>query len=775
MAFLELKNIGKIYVSEGSVGIGIRNVDLSFEKGEFVAITGKSGSGKSTLLNVISGIDSYEEGEMYIEGEPTSHFIQEDWEEYRKKYISFIFQDYNILESMTVLQNVELSLMHIEDRKERRQRALELLRRVGMENHIHHKGSHLSGGQKQRTVIARALSKDSPIILADEPTGNLDSQSSKEIIELLSEVSKDKLLIIVTHSFDEVKDYATREVRIFDGSVEEDKRLAERNTVKENTETADNALAPKKAAFSDIKNGLTLGRVRFFSKPKLSVFICFMMIIATLAVTAVSSMFGDIPEILKKDTMFYHINGRVVISRNDGKAIGEEELNDLVKSLKADSAMHYDYLLDYGNGSSNLFYSYPSIKYSYDTTVSPSVGRKPEKPGEVMLCLPLSDQPEYGKNSLIETKFYIGSMYFELVGIKYNYDNNLPVTAIFTEEGFQIATALSLYQHSSEYFNLNATIKDNMNTGFSPVTISNIAFSFALNKNEFIVSSSALDAALKECQQIKETLQAGGIEYSYETSFRLDGRVIGYPINDYYYWRDINVSGAQTLSLPLSEDRYQRVEDPERVKEILAESRQTAGFSVVLSPYIIEDFMEECYYPENYTQASLFFGSDRQAHAAVKQLEDLGYTAVPSDTVVKSTSLERMIFIILLFMELVIWLAMMTFIALLVGFVTNKAMMASANDIGILRSMGITGKVIKISIYVQTLIAVIPAYIGMLLFSFLIFRFPVTNGMFTYMYFWQYLIIGIGVLIIAVRISRKYVKNIFKTSVKNTLRGEQQS
>ena len=172
MALLTLKDIGKIYVSEGNVAVGIRGVNLSFDRGEFVAITGKSGSGKSTLLNVISGMDSYEEGELYIEGQTTSHYLQPEWEEYRQKYISFIFQDYNIIESFTVLQNVELALMHIEDKKARHERAMELIRRVGLASHVKQKGSKLSGGQKQRTVIARALAKDSPIILADEPTGN---------------------------------------------------------------------------------------------------------------------------------------------------------------------------------------------------------------------------------------------------------------------------------------------------------------------------------------------------------------------------------------------------------------------------------------------------------------------------------------------------------------------------------------------------------------------------------------------------------------------------
>ena len=264
---LELKNIGKIYVSDSNVSVGIRGVNLSFDRGEFVAVTGKSGSGKSTLLNVISGMDTYEEGELLVDGEPTSHFMQKDWEEYRKQYISFIFQDYNIIESFTVLQNVELALMNMENPRERRERALELLRRVGLEKHIHHKGSKLSGGQKQRTVIARALAKDSPIILADEPTGNLDSRSSKEIIELLREVSRDKLVIVVTHNFEQVEDYATRHIRIFDGAVELDHVIRTAAVVRDRTSDQTQPPAAIRKTAHTLRNGLILGRVRFTATP----------------------------------------------------------------------------------------------------------------------------------------------------------------------------------------------------------------------------------------------------------------------------------------------------------------------------------------------------------------------------------------------------------------------------------------------------------------------------------------------------------------------------
>ena len=223
MELLKLQDIGKIYVSEGNVSVGIRGVNLSFDKGEFVAVTGKSGSGKSTLLNVISGMDTYEEGEMLVCGEPTSHFMQPEWEAYREEYISFIFQDYNIIESFTVLQNVELALMNIDDKKERRRRALELINRVGLSSHINQKGSKLSGGQKQRTVIARALAKDSPIILADEPTGNLDPHRSLEIMTLLERINQmGTTTLVVTHEKELVNRFAKRVVSIEEGRMVSD-------------------------------------------------------------------------------------------------------------------------------------------------------------------------------------------------------------------------------------------------------------------------------------------------------------------------------------------------------------------------------------------------------------------------------------------------------------------------------------------------------------------------------------------------------------------------
>ena len=332
MSLLRLKDIGKIYVTGDSVAVGIRGVNLEFDRGEFVAVTGKSGSGKTTLLNVISGMDTYEEGELFIEGEPTSHYSQRDWEYYREKYISFIFQDYNIIESFTVLQNVELALSGIRSRRERRRKALELIERVGLSDYKSHKGSKLSGGQKQRTVIARALAKDSPIILADEPTGNLDSHTAAEIVSLLKEISKDKLVIVVTHSIDQFADYATREIRVFNGQIASDTVL--RSSEKVSGAIKDPGAEGGKRITSVLHNGAILGVSRFFAKPKLSAFMILLMFIATFGIFLITASSQSSFSLLSKKNLFTYYPGRGVVIRRDGNAVTEAELEKLKKYLE---------------------------------------------------------------------------------------------------------------------------------------------------------------------------------------------------------------------------------------------------------------------------------------------------------------------------------------------------------------------------------------------------------------------------------------------------------
>jgi putative ABC transport system permease protein len=229
---IRLEQVSKFYKTNALVAVGIRKISLDFKLGEFVVITGESGSGKSTLLNVLSGLDTFEEGEFFLFDKPTSHYTIEDWEAYRANYVGFVFQNYNILDSYTVFQNVMLALeLQGYEPARRKERALEIIEKVGLSHRVHHRAVKLSGGEKQRTVIARALAKDCPTIICDEPTGNLDSKSAEEIIKLLHDISKDKLVILVSHNYAEVEAYATRRIKMSDGEVVEDIKLNERRIV----------------------------------------------------------------------------------------------------------------------------------------------------------------------------------------------------------------------------------------------------------------------------------------------------------------------------------------------------------------------------------------------------------------------------------------------------------------------------------------------------------------------------------------------------------------
>ena len=217
---LELKNISKIYHTRGFSQRALDGVSISFRENEFVSILGQSGGGKTTLLNVIGGLMRYDEGDLIIDGRSTKKFTDKAWDFYRNVRIGFIFQSYNLISHQSVLENVKLSLtLANKNTSDMEDKAIKALERVGLKDHIHKKPSELSGGQMQRVAIARALVNDPQILLADEPTGALDSKTSIEIMNLLKEIAEDKLVIMVTHNQDLAEEYSTRIIGIKDGKI----------------------------------------------------------------------------------------------------------------------------------------------------------------------------------------------------------------------------------------------------------------------------------------------------------------------------------------------------------------------------------------------------------------------------------------------------------------------------------------------------------------------------------------------------------------------------
>ena len=222
-SMLELKGICKRYVTQSFTQVALDSVSLSFRDNEFVAILGPSGSGKTTMLNVIGGLDHFDSGDLLIDGISTKDFRDRDWDAYRNNRIGFVFQSYNLIPHQTILENVELALtLTGVGHAERRQRAREALAKVGLGEHVNKRPSQLSGGQMQRVAIARALINDPEIVLADEPTGALDSTTSVQVMDLLKEVARDRLVIMVTHNPDLAYQYATRIVNLADGKITDD-------------------------------------------------------------------------------------------------------------------------------------------------------------------------------------------------------------------------------------------------------------------------------------------------------------------------------------------------------------------------------------------------------------------------------------------------------------------------------------------------------------------------------------------------------------------------
>ncbi len=745
MALLKLQNIGKIYVSEGSVSVGIRGVNAEFDRGEFVAVTGASGSGKSTLLNVISGMDSYEEGELFVEGEPTSHFTEKDREEFREKYISFIFQDYNILESFTVLQNVELALMQIEDPRERRRRALALLERVGLSRAIHQKGSKLSGGQKQRTVIARALAKDSPIILADEPTGNLDSASSAEIISLLREVSKDKLLIVVTHNLEEVEAYATREIRVFDGAVASDHMLRQperTEALPEEAPKAEEKTSGKAGRKKKLKDGIRLGWALFTAKPKLTAFLFLLLLVGTLGMFYVTSACRDVPELLRAPQMFSEMEGRVVLTRDDGGVLTAGELEDLADDLGAKRACRYDYLLDKGideyvkaDGIGRYFRFACRFGRPFDEKIT---GRFPIEEDEVLLYLPLSEAENFGRDSIKVDSVTFCNMRFTVTGTAYYIDNNQDPLMVFTEEGFELATCLKYVLSERAEAELSAVSASGAVRTASAETL---YASSSLPSRMLYASSPQIEEALKD-----DTAEAFVSYRNYYTDYAGDG-------------------GTKRLEIGFGEDRLSN-EKPDD----LPDDFYNEPDALVLGTGTVRE-LGRALLKDSYRQASLFFSDSRAAEKAAEKLRDTGYIAVTSDTRYTPTVIDVILNTLGGIALGLFWVLAVIFFAFLIHLCSSRAVGAFKNDLAILRSMGIGADTVRVSLFARMYMTLIPAFLLISAAVLICFRIPRFNGAFSYLYPWQYILIFLGLFLICTRVSFKQVKKLFGQSVKTALRG----
>ncbi|PKK87594.1 MAG: hypothetical protein CVV63_00485 [Tenericutes bacterium HGW-Tenericutes-8] len=474
---IRLEGISKYYNSDANVVLGLRRVNLELNLGEFVAITGESGSGKSTHLNVISGLDKYDEGELFVNGEETSYFSVEEQEQYRKQYVGFVFQNYNIIDSFTVLENVMAALMiQGYDPKTRKARALELIDKVGLTSHKNHRASKLSGGQKQRAVIARALAKDCPIIVADEPTGNLDSKTGEMVMALLKEVSKDKLVIVVTHNYDQAAPYVTRKIRMYDGEIVEDKVFNKTEPVKP-TEPK----APVNLAVLDV---FIMALMSIFRMPKKSILVFITLLFAMVGVNSLYALNNYVPFLATggnswNDLFPNNFEGRVIVTKKDDTAFTQLELDELLDRSDVIDLIHNDFLLDenfYVTDNADPYNGIEGRPYlsTYVKSNELSSGRLPQNKNEIVVRNLGWKTTTYAINDIVNIHY--GFEYYEI------YESD--ITARYEQFEMTVVGILDgdygLYDYvvHPDFFNQNVTNTINPNN-FLAARYINVEFSLA--------------------------------------------------------------------------------------------------------------------------------------------------------------------------------------------------------------------------------------------------------------------------------------------------------
>ena len=403
---LELNDIKKDYVSGSTTVSALKGINLRFRDCEFVSILGQSGCGKTTMLNIIGGLDKYTSGDLKINGVSTKNYKDRDWDFYRNNSIGFVFQSYNLIPHQTVLSNVELALtLSGVSKAERKKRAIEALEKVGLGEQIHKKPNQMSGGQMQRVAIARALVNNPDILLADEPTGALDTETSIQIMELLKEISKDRLIIMVTHNPELAKDYSTRIVRLLDGVITDDsdpysledmeadiraKEAAKVKTSEKKTKKSGNKQKTSMSFFT----ALLLSFNNLMTKKTRTILTAFAGSIGIIGIAMILSISNGIQlyiDRVQRDTLSSYpitlqaeaIDISSMVSSMTGNSDSEEHedkskiysndimgdmINTMVKEVKSNNLSEFKKYIE--NGSSDIKSYVSDIQYSYDVPLN---------------------------------------------------------------------------------------------------------------------------------------------------------------------------------------------------------------------------------------------------------------------------------------------------------------------------------------------------------------------------------------------------------------------
>ena len=741
---LKLKNVSKFYYNKGVIASGFNKVNIEFDIGEFVAIVGESGSGKSTLLNVISGLDSYEEGEMYINGEETSHYRECDFEEYRKKYVSNIFQNFNLVNSYTVYQNIELVLLlNGYKKKDVKEKVLELIDKVGLTKYKRTKTSKLSGGQQQRVAIARALAKDTPIIVCDEPTGNLDSRSAKGVIKLLKDISKDKLVIVVTHNFSEIEDLATRVVKMHDGKIISDKKVVNVEKVKDAKINEGKNIG----LFNMIRLGI---RNTFNIIPKfVLIFIVFFFVTISLLSVYGSLQKDEYEEGKIGENYFFNDtrDTRIVINKNDRSVITKDDFEKIKNIKNIDSVIENDILLDSNVWFESIDESYFNIDgYLRDINMFSGTldyGRMPEKENEVVLLVNnydyyFGDQVE---KAMEKTYYFNGDkneISIKVVGVKY------------IEEYMYV----SVYNSNLIYVNsnlLNKYIK-NINRQHSTVKV-NIN-----NKNydSYYNSGSEFDIKINNKVPKGYAYVSENISYTCK-DYNCKNKDLNILVNNLYY--------NDKISLKIS-----NVYNEKNVKNILGISKDDNGYGSI---FINEQDYDKLFNKESY-QASVITNHVDNVDDVSNELEKLGYNTLQIRHTLSNIGGDAMKMLKIVKLVVIIVLVITLFF---ISYFVIKLILKSRNVyFSTLRILGANYGNIKRILDIELFTNASIAYVFYLLLTILVknkvLDIKFIYNILEYLKVKDYLIVYIILVLMSYLISTRYAVKIFKKSAMKSVKEE---
>ncbi len=723
---LKLKNVSKYYYQDGVIAEGFVKVNLELHLGEFVVITGESGSGKSTLLNVLSGLDSYEDGEMYINGEETSHYTEEDYLNYRRSYVSNIFQNFNLVNSYTVYENVELAmLMNGKTHKEVKKAVNELIQKVGLKKYRHTLVSKLSGGQKQRVAIARALANDTPIIVADEPTGALDSTSSSQILKLLAEISQNKLVIVVTHNKSEIEEYATRLIRMHDGHILENKIIKKIDL--------DDDLKARDVQNIKWLSQLKLGMKNAFNIPIKFVLmiVIFLLITLTLITTYASFKMAENDELGYSYNKYFRDANvkRIVFKKANNSLITDADYNKISQLNGLDYLIKDDLLCDmniYIEDGNNIYIDGFITENTYSKV---DEGRLPQNDLEIVLV---------GNHNNYYLDYYKEDLLKEKFNVNYEYKNRQVVGIIYDD-------TLDEYEIK---FILNTSFKNLIYTDYLK---ENSQYNIQINQTNFDQNNNYIDIKVLDNLSKGEVYLKDDLN-TFCKDFNCLNNIVTIKVNNVYY--DMEVK-----------EQVKNIINKDNANKLVNSKYEDLENAI----YISKEDYNALFNPGNY-QSSVYVKDLKDVETVNQELEKLGFKTLKlQDARYNESTLITQIFKIF---KLIV-VGLLVFVLFFISYFIMKIIYKSRNSYyTTIRTLGGTKK-ICVNILMNELITLsLVTYLLFLSFMTLIKNKLITINYFVelakYVSFKEYLIVYIILLLLSVLMANRYGRKIFKQSIIKT-------